>query len=153
MWDLAFYGFHHGQEDDTNCEQWIKFLWRKHTFFLLVEGPIPFLSSILRSVHDPPGSNARQSSLCNAFDLDDRAVSWRKRLEARARWHGLGEEVNVDLVHGCEILHVCKVDIVLDHLLKRRPRELQDLLEILQDGPLRKETQINQLALIKLTID
>lgn len=68
---------------------------------------------------DPPGSNACNLNLCNALNLNDCAVSWRKCLEARARWHGLGKEVNVDLVHGCEILHVCKVDIVLDHLFKR----------------------------------
>lgn len=105
------------------------------------------------TLHDPPGSNACILSLRNALNLNDRAVSWRKCLEARARWHGLGKEFNVDLVHGCEILHICEVDIVLDHLFKRRPRELQDLLEILQDSPLKEETQNSQLVLIKATID
>lgn len=68
---------------------------------------------------DPPGSNVCNLSLRYALDLNDCAISWRKRLQARTRWHGLGEEVNVDLIHSREILHVCKVDIVLDHLFKR----------------------------------
>lgn len=79
-----------------------------------------------------------QLSLCDALNLNDGAVTRGKSLEARARRHGLGQELNVHLVHGGKVLHISQVDIVLDNLLERRARELEHLLEVLKNGPLHK---------------
>ena len=57
--------------------------------------------------------------LRNALDFDHCAISWGKGLEARPRRHGLRQEVDVDLIHCGEVLHVRKVDVVLDDLLER----------------------------------
>jgi hypothetical protein len=35
----------------------------------------------------------------------------------------LGEEIDVDFVHGSKVFHIGEVDIVLDNLLERTPRE------------------------------
>lgn len=56
--------------------------------------------------------------LSNAFNLNHSSLARRQCLEARSRWHRLGQKVDVNLVHSREVLHVREVDIVLDHLLK-----------------------------------
>lgn len=58
-----------------------------------------------------------RSCLCDTLNLYDRAISRRHRLQAGTRRHRLRQESNVDLVHRRKILHVCKVDVVLDDLL------------------------------------
>lgn len=78
----------------------------------------------------------RDLNLGNAFNLDDGSVARSEGLETRARGHRLREELDVGLVHGGEILHVGDVNIVLDDLLKGRSRQLEDLLEVLQNSAL-----------------
>lgn len=57
-------------------------------------------------------------SLSDALNLDNSAVARGKSLEAGSRRHGLGKELDVDLVHGGKVLHVGEVHIVLDDLLQ-----------------------------------
>jgi hypothetical protein len=76
------------------------------------------------------------SSLRNTFNFNNGSITGRNGLEARSRRHRLWQELNVDFVHGGEVFHIGKVDIVLDDLLKRRSRELKDFFEVLQNGPL-----------------
>lgn len=55
--------------------------------------------------------------LSNALNLNDSAIPGRHSLQARSRRHRLRQEIDVCLIHGCKILHVGKVDIILDYLL------------------------------------
>lgn len=57
-------------------------------------------------------------SLCNTFNLNRRAVTWRQRLQTRTRRHGLRQEIYVNLIHGSKVLHVSQVDIVFDYLVQ-----------------------------------
>jgi hypothetical protein len=75
-------------------------------------------------------------SLSNALNLNDSAITRGNSLEARARRHGLRQEVDVNLVHGGEIFHVRQINIVFDHLLERRAGKFENLLQVLQDGSL-----------------
>lgn len=59
------------------------------------------------------------SYLRNTLNLDDRTFTRSQCLQARPRWHGLRQEVDVYLVHRGEVLHICEVDVVFDNLLKR----------------------------------
>jgi hypothetical protein len=77
-------------------------------------------------------------NLSNALNLNHGSLTGRNSLKARARRHRLRQEINVDLVHGSEVLHVGKVDIVLDDLLERGAGQLENLLQVLEDGSLSK---------------
>jgi hypothetical protein len=74
--------------------------------------------------------------LSNAFNLDDSAIARGNRLQAGTGGHGLGQEINVHLVHGSKVLHIRQVNIVLDDLFKRGSGKFQDFLEVLEDSAL-----------------
>jgi hypothetical protein len=78
-------------------------------------------------------------NLGNALDLNHGSLTGRNSLKTRTRRHRLRQEVNVDFVHSSEILHVGKVDIVLDDLLERGAGELKNLLQVLEDSSLSNE--------------
>ena len=75
-------------------------------------------------------------NLSNALDLNHSSLTGRNSLKARTRRHRLRQEINVDLVHSSEVLHVGKVDIVLDDLFERGARQLENLLQVLEDSSL-----------------
>lgn len=50
--------------------------------------------------------------------------------------HGLGQEVDVDLVHGGKVLHAGQEDVDLDDLLERGASQLENLLHVLQSSAL-----------------
>lgn len=64
-------------------------------------------------------------ALCLSDTLNLNYGTWTrwKSLQARARRHRLWEEIDVDLVHGCKVLHVGEVHIVLDDLFEGAARE------------------------------
>ena len=80
-----------------------------------------------------PTSSHLNSSLCDALNLNHRAVSRRNSLQARACWHRLREEINVHLIHGGEVFHVGEIDVILDDLLERRAGKLEDFLQVLEN--------------------
>lgn len=86
-------------------------------------------------------------NLGNAFNLNDCAVARGEGLKTRARGHRLRKEINVGLVHSGEILHIGNVDIVFDDLLEGRAGQLEDLLEVLENGPLGKTREVSKLLL------
>jgi hypothetical protein len=71
------------------------------------------------------------SSLRNTLDLNNSAITRRNCLEAGARWHWLGQEVNVHLIHCGKVLHVREIDIIFDYLFERRTGKLENFLEVL----------------------
>lgn len=83
-------------------------------------------------------------NLSNALNLNDGSLTGRNGLKARTRRHRLRQEVNVDFVHSSKVLHVGKVDIVLDDLVERGARQLENLLQVLEDSSLSK-------AMVKLS--
>lgn len=48
----------------------------------------------------------------------------------------MGQEINVGLVHSGKILHVGKVNIILDYLLQGGAGKLENFLKVLQNGSL-----------------
>lgn len=77
-------------------------------------------------------------NLSNALNLNHGSLARGNSLEARAGWHGLRQEINVNFVHGGEVLHVGKVDVVLDDLLERGAGQLENFLQVLKDSSLSK---------------
>src|SRR5262245_28397073 len=73
--------------------------------------------SIAKRIQSP--RQVSPSGLRNTLNLNDGAVTRREGLQARSRGHGLGQKVNVHLVHGGKVLHVGEVDVVLDDLVER----------------------------------
>lgn len=85
------------------------------------------------------------TSLClsNALNLNDSTISWRNRLQARTSGHWLRKEIDIHLIHRSKILHVRKIDIVLDNLVQRRSSKLKNLLEILQNSSLERKSTVS----------
>ena len=75
-------------------------------------------------------------NLRNALNLDHGSLTRGNSLKAWARRHGLRQEINVNFVHGGKVLHVRKVDVVLDDLLKRGAGQLENFLQVLKNSSL-----------------
>lgn len=108
--------------------------------FVSLKVKVPFFC--LCVIHDIVFLN-----LGNAFNLNDCAVARGECLKTRARGHRLRKEINVGLVHSGKILHIGNVDIVFDDLLEGRAGQLEDLLEVLENGPLGKTREVSKLPL------
>lgn len=74
--------------------------------------------------------------LSNALNLNHCSLARRNGLKARARRHRLRQKINVDLIHGGEVLHIREVDIVFDNLLQRGAGQLENFLEVLENSSL-----------------
>ena len=89
------------------------------------------------------------SNLCNAFNLNRRPLTRSNRLKARTRRHWLWQRFNIHLIHSCKIFHVGELNIVFNHLFQRRSWQFEDLLEVLQNGPLcEKQVRSEQVILV-----
>lgn len=75
-------------------------------------------------------------NLRNALNLNHSSIARRNSLNAGARRHRLRQKINVDLIHGGKVLHIGEVDIVLDNLLERGARQLENFFQVLEDSSL-----------------
>src|SRR5262249_47917868 len=63
--------------------------------------------------------------------LDPRAARERRGLHGRSRGWSAGEELLVDLVHRCEVLHVGEEYRRLDHVAQREARRFEQRRDVL----------------------
>lgn len=78
--------------------------------------------------------------LRNTLDLNDRILARQDALKTRSCRLRIWQKVDVRLVHGSKILHVCQIDVVFDDLLERRARQLEYFLQVLQCFSLKRGT-------------